>query len=101
MFSVGFGSNNYGFNKWLLSRIRASNFGQNTDYTRVVSTHNICANCISINIAFLTAETFLRTVAPCGSEEINAFVTNNRTLFWLYGSFVWEYIRFRERWDPT
>ena len=48
--SVGFGSgglqpisasNNYGFNKWLLSRIQASNFGQNTDYMRVVSTHNI------------------------------------------------------------
>ena len=58
-FSVGFGSNNYGFNKWLLSRIRASNFGQDTDYMREVSTHNIlmivveCANCISINIAFL------------------------------------------------
>ncbi len=58
-FSIGFGSNNYGFNKWLLSRIRASNFGQNTDYMRVVSTHNIsmivieCANCISIKIMFL------------------------------------------------
>ena len=50
VFSVGFGSgglpsiyasNNYGFNKWLLSRIRASKFGQNTDNMRVVSTHNI------------------------------------------------------------
>ena len=58
-FTVGFGSNYYGFNKWLLSRIWASNFGQNTDYVRVVSTHNIlmivvkCANCISIIIPFL------------------------------------------------
>ena len=26
---------------WLLSRIQASNFGQNTDYIRVVSTQNI------------------------------------------------------------
>ena len=26
-FSVGFGSNNHGFNKWLFSRIQASNFG--------------------------------------------------------------------------
>ena len=29
------------FNKWFLSRIQASNFGQNTDYMRVVSTPNI------------------------------------------------------------
>ena len=28
-------------NKWLLSRKQASNFGQNTDYMRVVSTQNI------------------------------------------------------------
>ena len=41
MFLENFGSNNCGFDKWLLSRLRASNFGQNTDYMRVVSTHNI------------------------------------------------------------
>ena len=49
-FYVGFGSgglqpistsNNYGFNKLLLSRIRASNVGQNTYYMHVVSTYNI------------------------------------------------------------
>ena len=34
-------SNNYGFNKWLLSIIQASIFGQNTDDMRVVSTHNM------------------------------------------------------------
>ena len=27
--------------RWLLFRIQASNFGQNTDYIHVVSTHNI------------------------------------------------------------
>ena len=52
--SVGFGgglqpistSKKYGFNKWLLSRIQASNVGQNT-CMRVVSTHDIysCRMC--------------------------------------------------------
>ena len=90
----------------------------------VVSTHNIsmivvkCANCISINIAFLCAlnlsmnggaladPEYVRMVALpfeprkkvanlCvrlrALEKINAFVTNNWTLFWLSGSVVWEY----------
>ena len=47
--SVGFGgglqpistSKKYGFNKWLLSRIQASNVGQHTNYMGVVSTHDI------------------------------------------------------------
>ena len=47
--SVGFGggsqpistSKKYGFNKWLLSRIQASNGDQHTYYMDVVSTHDI------------------------------------------------------------
>ena len=86
-----------------------------------------CANCISINIAFLCVlnlstnggaladPEYVRMMAPAfeprkkvanlcarlrASEQINAFVTNN----WIYCGCLGNLfgnIRFRERWDLT
>ena len=56
---------NYGFNISLLSRIQASNFGKNTDYMHVVSTHNISI----IVVECVYVRTYLCTVAPLADPE--------------------------------